>query len=353
MLLPDERAASLKAISDQKAFVQEEMDKFRASLLVEEEKTALAEFDTSLAAYYAAVDDIITNVEKGDNDFAIKSILTGGEASNARKAWGAAVDTLSGINVRIAEETHMQGNVTFANSVRLLLIIAFAAFLLAIATGIVFSNSLSKPLGILVKIATSVSEGDLVRDLDQKVRNSLTKRKDEVGDIAKSFNQVIIYLQEMGQAAESIAKNDLSKSITPKSEKDELGNAFVAMIDGLRDAVSQINDSAGNLSAASEQLASAANQAGQATNQISTTVQQVAKGTADQSASINNTASSIDQMSKPLKVWPKAPRNKARLSPKLPKSPPRSTLPSSRWPAMPPQSPAILPRPPKPPAVGL
>ena len=67
-----------------------------------------------------------------------------------------------------------------------------------------------------------------------------------------------------------------------KSEKDELSQAFIKMINSLSNAVGQINDSASSLSAASEQLASAAGQAGQATTQISSTIQQVAKGTQDQ-----------------------------------------------------------------------
>jgi len=44
-------------------------------------------------------------------------------------------------------------------------------------------------------------------------------------------------------------------------------------------------------------LAQSANQAEQATNQIALTVQQVAKGTGDQAAAINKTASSVEQMS--------------------------------------------------------
>jgi methyl-accepting chemotaxis protein len=300
MLLPDERSTILTAMAADKKTLKDNMDKYRATFLVDEEKTGLAEFDTAIANYYSALDDIVANVDKGDEAIALKSIRTGGEALNAGNAGRIALNKLLEINVRVAQETNTQGDVTFAKAVQLLLIVSIASFLLAIAIGIIISNSISKPLGSLVKIAMSVSVGDLVRDLNQKVKDSLTKRKDEVGDIAKAFDQVILYMQDMGGAAETIAANDLTVSITPKSEKDELGNAFAKMIDGLRDAVTQINDSAANLSAASEQLASAANQAGLATNQISNTVQQVAKGTADQAESVNKTASSVEEMSKAI-----------------------------------------------------
>ncbi|BCY16820.1 hypothetical protein hrd7_06690 [Leptolinea sp. HRD-7] len=104
----------------------------------------------------------------------------------------------------------------------------------------------------------------------------------------------------MGDVAHTIANNDLSVTIQPKSEKDELGNAFLTMVNGLRQTVSEITENAANLTAASDQLADAAKQAGQATNQISITIQQVAKGTSDQANAVNKTASATEQMSKAI-----------------------------------------------------
>jgi methyl-accepting chemotaxis protein len=189
---------------------------------------------------------------------------------------------------------------TASQAVSIMIIIITIGVIIALGLGILISSSMSNPLGQLVKIATSVSVGDLVRDLDQKVKDALTMRKDEVGDIAKSFDQVIKYMQEMGYAANTIANNDLTVSVIAKSNKDELGTAFSKMIDSLRDIVSQIGQSATELSAASGQLAVAANQAGQATTQIAATVQQVAKGTAEQAGAVAKTASAVEQMSQAI-----------------------------------------------------
>jgi methyl-accepting chemotaxis protein len=300
LYIPSQEEASLKEISEINQNIAAKIEKYKATKLLDSEVAELAVLEPAWAEYKASIDEVI-EWNKAGKETEIKASLTGtGRSTTASTNVRASAQKLLDINVQAGADLNTEAEETFSSALQLLLIISIAGFLLAIAIGIVISNSLSKPIGTLVNIATSVSVGDLVRDLDQKVRDSLTQRKDEVGDIAKSFNQVIIYMQEMSLAAETIAKNDLTASIQPKSEKDELGKSFVAMIAGLRDAVGQISDSASNLSAASEQLASAANQAGLATNQISTTVQQVAKGTADQSGSINNTASSIDQMSKAI-----------------------------------------------------
>jgi methyl-accepting chemotaxis protein len=180
------------------------------------------------------------------------------------------------------------------------IVVGILAIILAVVVGIIISQSISYPIKRLVLIANSVSQGDLVRDMDEKEKAVLTQRKDEVGDIAKSFDDVIIYLQGMGDAAKAIAKNDLTAQVTAKSEKDELGTAFVEMTRNLRVMITQVLENATALGAASSQLATAAGQAGQATSQIATTVQQVAKGTTEQTVSITKTAAAVEQMTKAI-----------------------------------------------------
>ena len=182
----------------------------------------------------------------------------------------------------------------------MLLTISITGFLLAILLGIVISNSISKPLGLLVKIANSVATGDLVRDLDEKTKDSVRLRKDEVGDIGKAFDKVILYMQNLGDIATQIAQNDLTVVVLPKSAKDEVGHSFVNMIAGLRDAVGQVALSAHNLTSASDQLAASAGEARRATAQIASTVQEVAKGISQQTDNVTKTAASVEQMSKAI-----------------------------------------------------
>jgi methyl-accepting chemotaxis protein len=172
--------------------------------------------------------------------------------------------------------------------------------LVAVGLAFVITRSITSPLAIVVEIGNSLSNGDLVRDLSSAKKDKVRLRKDEIGDLGRAFDRLIKYMQEMGIAAERIASNDLSLAVTPKSEKDELGNSFVKMVGGLRDAINEINDNANNLSSASIQLAEAAKQAESATSQISITIQQVARGTSDQASSVNKTASATEQMSKAI-----------------------------------------------------
>lgn len=169
--------------------------------------------------------------------------------------------------------------------------------LISMSLGVIISQSLSKPIGRLVSIANAVSNGDLVRDLDEKEKKRLLVRKDEVGDIAKSFEHVIQYMQNLSEVANAIAINDLTLEVEAKSEKDELGIAFEAMKINLIRMIKTVTENAYLLADASKQLSTAANQAGQATNQIAETINQVAKGSTEQTISITKTAASVEQMS--------------------------------------------------------
>jgi len=119
---------------------------------------------------------------------------------------------------------------------------------------------------------------------------------DEFGDIGKALEEVKIYMRDLAGTSILLANGDLTGRIQPRSDKDTLGKSFVQMTDYLRDIVKQLADNAGRLAAASSQLANAASQAGMATSQISATIQQVAKGTADQSASIERMTQSVSHV---------------------------------------------------------
>jgi len=300
LYLPSEAEANTKDIAILSKDIDERIAKYKATYLLDTEVAELAVLEPAWAEYKVAFAEVLTMNSSNNKADLIASISGTGRAAVASTAVRESNQKLLDINVAEGKRLNTQGIATFNSANWLLLIVSMVGFVLAIVIGIVISRSITVPLGFLVDVTNKLSVGDFQRDLDEKKRDKVVLRKDELGDIGKSILKVIHFMGGIGLEAKAIAKGDLTHTVTPKSEKDELGFAFVEMINGLRESVSQISDSATNLSAASEQLASAANQAGQATNQISMTVQQVAKGTADQSASINTTASSVEQMSKAI-----------------------------------------------------
>ena len=199
-----------------------------------------------------------------------------------------------------AENSKATADAVISRAIMLTLIAVIAAIILGMLLGIFISRSITKPLSLVVGLASGLSVGELARDMTDATKDTVRLRKDEIGDIGKSFDNLINYMQDMAETAGEMANGDLTVTVTAKSDKDELGVAFKKMIDSLREAVGNVAQSATSLGAASGQLATAANQAGLATNQIAATVQQVAKGTADQAAAVTKTATAVEQMSQAI-----------------------------------------------------
>ncbi|MBK8419089.1 methyl-accepting chemotaxis protein [Candidatus Villigracilis saccharophilus] len=211
-----------------------------------------------------------------------------------------------------AEATKGTSASAVSSAITLTIIAVVVAILLGLILGIVISNSIANPLAFLTKLAKALSVGDMVRDVSEAEKDTVRKRKDEIGDISNAFDALINYMQGMGVAATAIAENNLTTTVTPKSPKDELGNSFAKMIAGLRDAVSQIAENANSVSIAAAQLTTAAEQSGEATSQIATTIQQVALGTAQQTEGVTKTSASVEQMGRAIDGVAKGAQEQAK-----------------------------------------
>ncbi len=187
-------------------------------------------------------------------------------------------------------------------------VISIVGTLLAILLGIVISyqtaRSITNPLRKLIAMALTIGKtGDLDHEVD-------STRKDEVGELARTFSAMVTYLREMAAISESIAGGDLAVEVHPRSERDTLGNAFAKMVRGLRALVSSVRDSAAQVASGSNQVAGASDEsakislnAASAIDEVTSTmhemtinVQNMVKNTQVQASSVSETSASIDQM---------------------------------------------------------
>lgn len=119
------------------------------------------------------------------------------------------------------------------------LIMTGLAILVAIILTYIVGSRISKPILSVSESAKKIGALDLREDVDQ----SLLKTKDEVGQLAASL--------------QSVTEN-------------------------MRQVIQQINDSAGNVSAASEQLTATSEQSARATEEVAATIQDIADGAENQ-----------------------------------------------------------------------
>ena len=186
--------------------------------------------------------------------------------------------------------------------------VAFLGTLVALVLGMGIayrtSNSITAPLAQLMTVAQQIGNtGDLDHNID-------IKREDEIGELARTFNNMVIYLKEMAGISEAIAGGDLALQVKPRSKNDTLGNAFARMVDGLRNLVRNVREAGSQVASASNQVAGASDesakislQASSAIDEVTSTmhemsvnVQNMVKSTQTQASSVSETSASIDQM---------------------------------------------------------
>ena len=114
----------------------------------------------------------------------------------------------------------------------------------------------------------------------------------------------------MASVSEAIAGGNLSVEVKPRSKDDTLGNAFVRMVDGLRNLVRNVRDAASQVASASSQVAGASDDSAKVSlqtasaidevtstmHEMSVNVQNMVKNTQTQASSVSETSASIDQM---------------------------------------------------------
>ncbi|GAX91184.1 methyl-accepting chemotaxis protein [Effusibacillus lacus] len=178
--------------------------------------------------------------------------LANTEVAQLGRDMGTQADAIADRQQKLMDEGR-QANTDLVHSVTItVLVISVVGLVLAILIGFFISRMISKPMVAMAGIAELIASGDLTAD-EIKVKN-----RDEIGDLANSFNQM--------------ARN-------------------------LRNLIRQVGSSAEQVAAASEELTASAEQTSKATEQIASTIQEVAVGSEKQVRSVDESAKAINEMS--------------------------------------------------------
>lgn len=113
-------------------------------------------------------------------------------------------------------------------------------------------------------------------------------KNDEFGRLILDYKKLIEEQKEEAELAEAVANGDLTITITPRSDKDQLGYALKKMVAKNQHALSNINESAYQVMTSSSQVASAS--------------EALAQGSTEQASAIEEITSSITDIAEKTKV---------------------------------------------------
>jgi methyl-accepting chemotaxis protein len=173
------------------------------------------------------------------------------------------------------------------------------ALIIAVAiTGIFFASQLLlirplKPIGHIVETAKMLAVG--------KTPNPLNiQTDDELGVLADDFNKFIASTQEQVTVLSKVAEGNLTTDVTPKSQDDLLSHAINRMTGNTRSLISDINNSALQISIGAKQVADGASS--------------LAQGSTEQAASIQELSASISQIAERTKTNAQTADKTSKLS---------------------------------------
>jgi len=222
----------LKRIADRRAEVKAALENIKPTILTADGQKV---FDAAVKAidyYYKEADIGIALAAENKNAEAYAII--DGKAFDAAQVAQTAIQELTDMKVKLAKETS-EANTKAANSATMImLILAVAAFIIAMGLGIFLSRIISKPINTLVDTADKLAIGDVNVTVNSKTT-------DEIGKLMVAFSKMIENIKDQAACAERVASGDLSVSYTEKSNADIMGQKLNLMMTNVKALVTDAN----------------------------------------------------------------------------------------------------------------
>ncbi|MCL6585463.1 MAG: methyl-accepting chemotaxis protein [Anoxybacillus sp.] len=151
----------------------------------------------------------------------------------------------------------------------LLVVVSGVAIIVAFVVALYNSLTISKPVAVLSGMAKRITSGDL------KENEIMIKNRDEIGALAKAFQQMLTHLRTMIQQVSIVAEQ---------------------------------------VAVSSEQLTASAEQTSKATEHIAMTMQQIAFGMEQQVRNIEEQGKTVDEISSDVQLVTKRTKNVAAIT---------------------------------------
>ncbi len=231
---PEEIQAVEDKIMDIRSDVDRLTEKFEATIITEETRTAFEEYQRAKEAFREGLGKVIELAKQHRDAEAVAMMSESGESGRNSKAYQEAIDKLVALKIEDArakaEANTSQANRTIAITMAVIALVVF----LSIFIGVFISMMITKPCKRLVHMIQEMSRGHF----GERLR---LETKDEIGRMAEAMDSFADELQtKVIGVMNRISAGDVSMEITVKDEKDEIAPAMkktVETIRGLNDEV--------------------------------------------------------------------------------------------------------------------
>lgn len=239
--------------------------KSATTIAILDEATQL--FDKS---YDPTIQKCLEAAKSGDNKVALSALNS--DSENIQKIYDN-MDKLISLRMDAAKQTSQTNDATAIILTVILCVVVALGTIVALYLGLKISKMISNPISQVVSAAKKIALGHV--DVDLKDIDS----KDETGQLADAFTQMLQGIREQVLIAEEISNGDFTKEVPLRSQEDVLGLALRKIENDLNRTLLLINISADQVNTGAEQVSSGA--------------QALASGSTEQAATVEELTASI------------------------------------------------------------
>ena len=240
----------LKDIEERKKILNEKWNNYKNLELDKEETDKIPFVETNFNAYSNGIDEVVKLSLAGNQKDAIDKFKTVKEASDN---FEETLNVLTTYNTKYADEVHVENQNNHKVTTVIFLVLILVSAVIGFFVTLIITKNIVNPLQACDKYLLLLSKGDFSKE----VRENFTKRKDEIGEIAKSAS----LLQK--------SVNMLMKNVQNEAEKIE------DMVVYVNDKVDYLNGNIEDVSATTEELSAGMEETAAASEEMAATSQEI------------------------------------------------------------------------------
>lgn len=162
------------------------------------------------------------------------------------------------------------------SSMLIMIFVILAGLIISVVLAIYVSRLIGIPLKEMAVVAGKLSVGDIEVEI-------AVKSKDEIGMLAKAFDQLVVSTKEQVQATQSIAAGNLTTKVNIRSDNDVLGKAIFDLV--------------ANLHSLAETIVNTSNLVASGSTLVSNSSMALSQGATEQASSVQELTASLEEVS--------------------------------------------------------
>lgn len=259
ILLSDQQLidAELAKLEERRQIIDTLLTELQALDMTEENMAQLDAVITANNDYNSKIDDVLVQIRAGNDNLAIAMIMedstVGISARTELDAIVAFVDDLG----NDAQTEQLENSTQVQQTIWIAVGFSAAVMALAIIIGIIMTKNISNPIKSATTMAQIIAEGDFTRE----VHEEFYSRKDEIGDLAKAFKDMIENLNRAMNNIQSAAEQVAAGS-------HQVSDSSISLSQGATEQASSIEELSASIEEIAAQTKQNANNAKQA-NELS------------------------------------------------------------------------------------